>query len=59
MAPGRDPLSRRSEAVEGPININETDARGAVRVGLIRQLVVSLFTAVAVMGTVWALSVSL
>jgi hypothetical protein len=52
------PPSRRAEPVESPIDINETEARGAMRVGLIRQLVVSLCTAVALMGTVWVLSVS-
>ncbi len=57
MASERDAPSHASETVERRVDINEADARGAVRVGLIRQLVVSVFAAVVVMGTVWVLNV--
>ena len=56
MAPGRDPPSDSPEMVDTHIRINETDARGAMRVGLIRQLVVSIVCAVAVIWAVWVMT---
>ncbi len=57
MASERDPPPLAPGAAEGHTDISELEARGAVRVGLIRLLVISVFAAVVVMGAVLMLNV--